>query len=151
MGKQHHAAEARKVFLGGLTEILEHFMDPNRPPTPKKKGAKEKASGKRTRKDEAVEDNEMLQAAQHEDVTAVRISESPAWIAHGTMRDYQIEGLNWMVSLYESGVNGILADEMGLGKVTQSLINSASFLHLWGYLTFPSFFRRWRPLVYSDT
>ena len=28
------------------------------------------------------------------------------------MRDYQIRGLNWMISLYEHGINGILADEM---------------------------------------
>ena len=30
----------------------------------------------------------------------------------GTMRDYQIQGLNWMISLYHNGINGILADEM---------------------------------------
>lgn len=30
----------------------------------------------------------------------------------GTLRDYQVRGLNWMISLYENGVNGILADEM---------------------------------------
>jgi SWI/SNF-related matrix-associated actin-dependent regulator of chromatin subfamily A member 5 len=29
------------------------------------------------------------------------------------MRAYQLEGLNWMVRLYHSGVSGILADEMG--------------------------------------
>jgi len=28
------------------------------------------------------------------------------------MRDYQVRGLNWMISLYENGINGILADEM---------------------------------------
>ena len=28
------------------------------------------------------------------------------------MRDYQIQGLNWLISLYENGINGILADEM---------------------------------------
>ena len=28
------------------------------------------------------------------------------------MRDYQIRGLNWMISLFENGINGILADEM---------------------------------------
>ena len=28
------------------------------------------------------------------------------------MRDYQVRGLNWMISLYEHGINGILADEM---------------------------------------
>lgn len=30
------------------------------------------------------------------------------------MRDYQVRGLNWMISLYENGINGILADEMGM-------------------------------------
>lgn len=33
-------------------------------------------------------------------------------IKNGKMRDYQIRGLNWMISLYENGINGILADEM---------------------------------------
>lgn len=33
-------------------------------------------------------------------------------IKNGEMRDYQIRGLNWMISLYENGINGILADEM---------------------------------------
>lgn len=33
-------------------------------------------------------------------------------IKNGTLRDYQIRGLNWMISLYENGINGILADEM---------------------------------------
>jgi SNF2 family DNA or RNA helicase len=30
----------------------------------------------------------------------------------GKMRDYQLQGLNWMVSLHHNGINGILADEM---------------------------------------
>lgn len=37
------------------------------------------------------------------------------------MRDYQILGLNWMISLYETKVSGILADEMGLGKTLQTI------------------------------
>ncbi|KGG51318.1 hypothetical protein DI09_39p120 [Mitosporidium daphniae] len=37
------------------------------------------------------------------------------------MRHYQLEGLNWLISLYENNVNGILADEMGLGKTLQTL------------------------------
>ena len=45
------------------------------------------------------------------------------------MRDYQIQGLNWLISLYENGINGILADEMGLGKTLQTI----SFI---GYLRF---------------
>jgi SWI/SNF-related matrix-associated actin-dependent regulator of chromatin subfamily A member 5 len=39
----------------------------------------------------------------------------------GKMRDYQLEGLNWMISLHTRGLNGILADEMGLGKTLQSI------------------------------
>ena len=45
------------------------------------------------------------------------------------MRDYQVQGLNWLIALYENGINGILADEMGLGKTLQTI----SFL---GYLRF---------------
>ena len=33
-------------------------------------------------------------------------------IINGTLRDYQVRGLNWLISLYENGINGILADEM---------------------------------------
>ena len=37
------------------------------------------------------------------------------------MRDYQVRGLNWMISLYEHGINGILADEMvGVRRVISS-------------------------------
>lgn len=29
--------------------------------------------------------------------------------------------MNWLINLYEQGINGILADEMGLGKTVQSI------------------------------
>ncbi|DBA85268.1 TPA: hypothetical protein ACH3X2_005964 [Trebouxia sp. C0005] len=35
------------------------------------------------------------------------------------LRQYQMVGLQWMVSLYNNHLNGILADEMGLGKTVQ--------------------------------
>lgn len=28
------------------------------------------------------------------------------------MREYQLQGLSWLVSLHHNGINGILADEM---------------------------------------
>lgn len=37
-------------------------------------------------------------------------------IVGGTLKSYQLIGLNWLVSLYNNNLNGILADEMGLGK-----------------------------------
>lgn len=33
----------------------------------------------------------------------------------------QVQGLEWMVSLYNNNLNGILADEMGLGKTIQTI------------------------------
>lgn len=33
-------------------------------------------------------------------------------VINGMMRPYQLQGLNWMVSLQHNGLNGILADEM---------------------------------------
>ncbi|KAG2437780.1 hypothetical protein HYH02_011155 [Chlamydomonas schloesseri] len=37
------------------------------------------------------------------------------------LRDYQLKGVAWLISLYKNGVNGILADEMGLGKTLQTI------------------------------
>lgn len=39
--------------------------------------------------------------------------------AGAKLREYQMVGLQWMVSLYNNHLNGILADEMGLGKTVQ--------------------------------
>lgn len=44
----------------------------------------------------------------------------PALITGATLRDYQLYGVEWLIGLYENGLNGILADEMGLGKVRRS-------------------------------
>jgi SWI/SNF-related matrix-associated actin-dependent regulator of chromatin subfamily A member 5 len=51
----------------------------------------------------------------------------PACI-QGKLRDYQLAGLNWLIRLYENGINGILADEMGLGKTLQT-ISLLAYLH----------------------
>ncbi|XP_074644341.1 lymphocyte-specific helicase-like [Tubulanus polymorphus] len=45
--------------------------------------------------------------------------DQPSLFEGGILRDYQVEGYNWLKNIYESGVNGILADEMGLGKTIQ--------------------------------
>ena len=53
--------------------------------------------------------------------------EQPMLISGGVMREYQIEGLQWMLNLDQNGINGILADEMGLGKTLQTI---SLFAHL---------------------
>lgn len=45
------------------------------------------------------------------------------------LKDYQLEGVRWLTSLFENGVSGILADEMGLGKTIQVI---AMIAHLKG-------------------
>nr|XP_043621602.1 ATP-dependent helicase BRM [Erigeron canadensis]XP_043621603.1 ATP-dependent helicase BRM [Erigeron canadensis] len=48
-----------------------------------------------------------------------RVLRQPSMLRCGTLRDYQLVGLQWMLSLYNNKLNGILADEMGLGKTVQ--------------------------------
>lgn len=51
------------------------------------------------------------------------------WLKGGMLRDYQLQGINWLVFSWCNSTNCILADEMGLGKTIQTL----SFL---GFLQF---------------
>ncbi|AAS53055.1 AER375Cp [Eremothecium gossypii ATCC 10895] len=50
-----------------------------------------------------------------------KVEKQPSILVGGTLKEYQIRGLEWMVSLYNNHLNGILADEMGLGKTIQSI------------------------------
>ena len=45
----------------------------------------------------------------------------PSILVGGDLKEYQLTGLQWMVSLYNNKLNGILADEMGLGKTIQAI------------------------------
>jgi len=45
----------------------------------------------------------------------------PSILVGGTLKEYQLKGLQWMISLYNNNLNGILADEMGLGKTIQTI------------------------------
>eukprot|EP00954_Amorphochlora_amoebiformis_P001221 94252-Amorphochlora_amoeboformis.AAC.1 len=83
-----------------------------------------------------------------EDIDDVQFSSQPRGIGNGTLKDYQIDFINWMsrwetlltpsdyhfsrvhcsilpaftvCPLYNRGVSGILADEMGLGKTVQAV------------------------------
>lgn len=47
--------------------------------------------------------------------------QQPSLLVGGDLKEYQLSGLQWMVSLYNNKLNGILADEMGLGKTIQAI------------------------------
>lgn len=86
--------------------------------TKNKAAAKEKSNSRRNKSSE-LEDAEAV--AEMDESRFTRVTQQPKCIKFGTMKPYQLEGLNWMIRLHDSGVNGILADEMGLGKTLQSI------------------------------
>ena len=120
-------------FLLKQTEIFSHFMAAdNKGPAKPKPGRKPKAktteekkvvdcNDHRHRKTEQEEDEELLTEESNKKKLVVRFESSPSYIEFGEMRDYQVRGLNWMIGLFENGINGILADEMGLGKTLQTI------------------------------
>lgn len=50
-----------------------------------------------------------------------KVYEQSSNLVGGTLKEYQLKGLEWMISLYNNNLNGILADEMGLGKTIQTI------------------------------
>ncbi len=61
----------------------------------------------------AAEDREdAALLAESETNNTHRLTVQPSCIKFGIMREYQLQGLNWMIHLYDNGINGILADEM---------------------------------------
>lgn len=135
----------RFKYLLGLTDLFRYFIDINASKDSefKKliklidnktafKQPKGRNSSRRRRKTEKEEDEELLQDEEHIDDEATQhtvLTESPSYIKNGTLREYQIQGLNWLISLHENRLSGILADEMGLGKTLQTI----SFL---GYMRY---------------
>ncbi|RMZ90822.1 hypothetical protein DV736_g1955, partial [Chaetothyriales sp. CBS 134916] len=73
---------------------------------------------------EAADEYEGEQIGAHQDLVA---TEQPRLITGGKMKQYQLQGLEWLKSLWMNGLCGILADEMGLGKTLQAISMIAFF------------------------
>jgi len=153
LGKQHGQLNETKDddtirrfrYLLGLTDLFRHFIETNRDPhirdvmaeidrqndaeaaRAKKAHVRKGGAAGGKRRTEQEEDAELLKDEKRGNATQTIFRDSPSFIQGGEMRDYQVAGLNWLVSLHENGISGILADEMGLGKTLQTI----SFL---GYL-----------------
>ncbi|KAF8932788.1 hypothetical protein BGZ58_006793 [Dissophora ornata] len=57
------------------------------------------------------------------------LKEQPVYVSGGTLKDYQMDGLNWLRYNHWKNVNSILADEMGLGKTIQMVAFVATLFH----------------------
>lgn len=84
-------------------------------------GAQDKIDEYRKREQKALQPRQSVDMARKTFLSSGHraLSEQPGYLRCGTLRDYQLSGLNWMVYNWSRGVNGILADEMGLGKTIQ--------------------------------
>ncbi|KAL8907292.1 MAG: hypothetical protein Q9171_005911 [Xanthocarpia ochracea] len=158
-GKKHHRLDESKEddsirrfrYLLGLTDLFRHFIDASPNPRIKeimaeidrqneeqvakaKKGHARTggAAGGRMRRTEQEEDAELLKDEKRGGKAETVFRESPAFVQNGEMRDYQVAGLNWLVSLHENGISGILADEMGLGKTLQTIAFLGYLRHIRG-------------------
>ena len=59
-------------------------------------------------------------------LSSVQVKTKVPFLLTGSLREYQIIGLDWLVTLHNKKLNGILADEMGLGKTIQTISMLAS-------------------------
>ncbi|AQK91654.1 probable chromatin-remodeling complex ATPase chain isoform X2 [Zea mays] len=129
----NNKGKGRLKYLLQQTEIFAHFAKGSQSNEKKPRGRGRHAS----KMTEEEEDEEYLK--EEEDALAgaggTRLVSQPSCIK-GKMRDYQLAGLNWLIRLYENGINGILADEMGLGKTLQT-ISLLGYLHEFRGITGP--------------
>ena len=125
-------AKKRLEFLLKQSNIFSHFgavkQDQAKYGT-KLNEKKSNDSGKLSRRDSGGGDeNNEVELEEADEHQATRLSAQPTTLGFGQMRDYQLEGLNWMIRLQENGVNGILADEVCFYKIWQCMVVCSAFL-----------------------
>ncbi|KEH32270.1 putative calcium/calmodulin-dependent protein kinase chromatin remodeling ISWI family [Medicago truncatula] len=123
--------KGRLKYLLQQTELFAHFAKSGQSSSQKKAKGRGRHASKIT---EEEEDEEYLKEEEG-GLGNTRLVTQPSCI-QGKMRDYQLAGLNWLIRLYENGINGILADEMGLGKTLQT-ISLLGYLHEFRGITGP--------------
>lgn len=141
IAKQRDRNDTYKRFkhLLGITNLFRHFIsmrakqDKNMQKllkdidgdSQRRRNSTSDTSPRHYRKTEKEEDAELMADEENDNDESYEdpdfITESPSYIRHGKLRDYQIQGLNWLIALNENKLSGILADEMGLGKTLQTI------------------------------
>jgi SNF2 family DNA or RNA helicase len=75
--------------------------------------------GRQEREARVIETVRGMEAQRRASETQRALLQQPDFLRAGTLRDYQLEGLNWLIYSWMQNHNCILADEMGLGKTIQ--------------------------------
>lgn len=116
--------EKRLKFLLKQTEIFAHFLVNNKVEDTSQSQSKSNTRKRSISKKGGIDLMSNKKDEQDLEMDAKEITRlyfQPSILTGGKLTDYQLDGLNWLISLYERGLNGILADEMGLGKTIQSI------------------------------
>eukprot|EP01122_Echinamoeba_exundans_P009930 TRINITY_DN357_c1_g1_i1.p1 TRINITY_DN357_c1_g1~~TRINITY_DN357_c1_g1_i1.p1 ORF type:complete len:1327 (-),score=458.36 TRINITY_DN357_c1_g1_i1:56-4036(-) len=73
--------------------------------------------------DATTQANREMRATYYQKIHRVseEIKVQPSILVGGKLKEYQMDGLTWLISLFNNKLNGILADEMGLGKTIQTI------------------------------
>ena len=131
MNKQTNQSRTERLqFLINQTKTYANFLMSGKLEDKESKNRKllSKKKRKNSEAEVNVEDIKVLQKnnidedeLQIENRQITRLYYQPSSLTGGQLTGYQLDGLNWLISLYERGLNGILADEMGLGKTIQSI------------------------------
>ena len=121
----HHLLRETESYLKGLGRLIAEQKRIVR--AGKKDGKSSITATKAESEEESDEDESSSASKPSQSYYQVAHSEhhkiirQPDMLVGGTLKDYQMRGLQWLVSLYENNLNGILADEMGLGKTIQTI------------------------------
>ena len=115
MKDKNISKEDKLKFLMKQVDIYTHFLLSHHL---RKQNSDQKKSKSKHRQHE---DDDVIDEEDNEEYQTTRLYTQPSSLAGGSLRQYQLDSLNWMVSLYENSLNGILADEMGLGKTIQTI------------------------------
>jgi len=117
-GSSRHFAEAKKEYAQIRADFNQKRLRWLRAQVPKIKAFLDPKGEKRLEK---VDPSPPLQPFNY-------LLEQPQCLEWGTLRDYQLNSVNFVLERYYNGASCILGDEMGLGKTIQTI---AVLAHLW--------------------
>jgi SNF2 family DNA or RNA helicase len=106
-------AVRRRRFIRDETQVLDYLKPQDAALAARKPRANRRAAGRMT---EREEDEALLRRTEEEEAGAtvtqkmermLPLTAQPSLLEGGVLRDYQLEGLNWMASLYVNGASGM--------------------------------------------
>lgn len=100
-----------------MTQDAQKIVEKADKKSKKRKG--EKGGGRSSKKSkknsaEALKSAQLKDAKIRKDGKKVIFTQPPNLSRGCVLKDYQLEGVRWLASLFENGVSGILADEVSI-------------------------------------